>query len=259
MKIITIGNGSPCVGIVACLHGNETVGLDIIEHIKTLKIIKGTLKLIIANTAAIKLGKRFVDMDLNRAFPGDPKGNYEQKEAHKLIKELEDCNYVLDIHSCGIKSPAFAILTKINSETINLIKMIGLDKVVIMPNSLANKKALIDYCNGISLELGLHNNTETLKQGIKSTLNFLGNLGIINYDVKNIEYNTFNVIKKIPKVGKVIKSDIYSFQKVKEGDLLYNSDNKNIYSEEEFYAILPNEPSYGFFCLAATMEYKNER
>jgi predicted deacylase len=257
MKVITIGNGIPCVGIIACLHGNETVGLDVIAHIRKLNIIKGTLKLITANTDAVKLGKRFVDIDLNRAFPGNPNGNYEEKIAHELIKELGECDHVLDIHSCGIESPAFAIITKNNKETIDMIRMSGLNKVVIMPDSMANKKALIDYCNGISIELGLHNTEETLKKGIKSTLNFLGNLGIINYDVKNTKYNIFNVIKKVPKSEGIIKSNTYSFQKVKEGDLLYKANNKNIYSEKEFYAILPNEPSYGFFCLAAIKGDKN--
>ncbi|QDO95227.1 succinylglutamate desuccinylase [Formosa sediminum] len=117
----TSHNKGPLVFVTAGVHGNEPSGVQALEAVfKTLHtekpMIKGTFVGILANTAALQQGVRFIDEDLNRTWTEDNINNNstdtsEKREMFQLIDLLESlCNkdftkyYFMDCHTTSSDS-----------------------------------------------------------------------------------------------------------------------------------------------------------
>jgi succinylglutamate desuccinylase len=107
------------IAVFSGIHGNEKVGVLVVKKMmKTLKIERGTVYLVIANQDAIKKNLRFVSRNLNRCFYKENKGKAsEDVIARELMKLLEKCDALLDIHAYHdpIGTP-FIICSKKNLE-----------------------------------------------------------------------------------------------------------------------------------------------
>jgi len=164
------------IGLVACVHGNEKYGIKVLKKIDRISY-KGKIIPIIANLEAAKKNKRYIDMDLNRCFPGKQRGNCEQRLAYSLTKILKKCDYVIDLHSSSIKTDPFIITTRLSRRHKELISYIPIKKVVLITKKLAKGNALIDNCScGISIEIGQHNDTRNGSRAINIIKNMLENL-----------------------------------------------------------------------------------
>lgn len=103
------------LAIICGIHGNEKAGILAVKKVlKDIEIKCGTVYFVFANPLAIKKGKRLVNKNLNRLFSKDNKGStYEDKRARELMKLLNECDALLDIHSYNSKTgEQFAISEK---------------------------------------------------------------------------------------------------------------------------------------------------
>ncbi len=226
------------IAIICCLHGNEKYGLDVVRELPY------SLPFFIGNKKAMIEGKRFIDSDLNRCFPGKLNGNYEEKRACELVESLKDFDYVIDLHSSSNNCPLFGIITKPNIEKINLAKSLGLKKLVIMPKHIANGKALIDFVKcGISLEIGPHERSENVEEVTEKILNLIEN---------KLTQESIDIFEVISVIKKEVEGEILikNFEKVNHKDILIRG-NTNQFAESDFIPILVNEESYGnILCLS---------
>lgn len=228
-------------GIVCCVHGNETYGLEVIDKLPV------SVPNFIANPMAVEKNKRFIDVDLNRCFPGKLNGNYEEVIADRLTNDLRYFDYILDLHSSSNNCPMFGIITKPNKDKIEFAKKLGLKRLVVMPEFFASGKALIDFVNcGISIEVGPHKRDENTQEVLELINNFLYK----NKKNEDIEiYEVFDIIKK--NLSNII---IENFEKIKKGQIIaYDTQDTNIKqcADFDFTAVLVEEGSYGdILCLA---------
>ena len=92
------------LGIIAITHGNEVLGLPIVNRligeILAGKIMPATKILFAAgNVPSARAGKRFIDRDLNRSFALNSNENAETVRAREIETHFFDrCDYVLDLH-----------------------------------------------------------------------------------------------------------------------------------------------------------------
>jgi predicted deacylase len=182
-KIIEIGQGSPVVGIVGLVHGNESCGRQTLDDLQGLKP-KGTVRLIYANLKAEREDVREIDSNLNRVFPGIETGNLEERTAYQLGPHLKECDVVADIHSTSYISDPFSISVEDSPEFDRLAFCTGLGKYVIMTKDMANGGSLIDYVNacgglGISFEAGNHTDESSVMVAREVVKNLLTQLGVI--------------------------------------------------------------------------------
>jgi len=97
----------PTIGISGSIHGNENAGsqavLELFRAIKDLPLKGRILLLPVANPRAFAVNHRFTPLDelnLNREFPGDPRGNYTQQLADALANHyFNELDYHIDLHS----------------------------------------------------------------------------------------------------------------------------------------------------------------
>jgi len=97
----------PTIGISGSIHGNENAGsqavIELFRAIKDLPLKGRILLLPVANPRAFAVNHRFTPLDelnLNREFPGDPRGNYTQQLADALANHyFNELDYHIDLHS----------------------------------------------------------------------------------------------------------------------------------------------------------------
>src|SRR5689334_14057806 len=72
--ICEMGSGYPYVAINVGAHGNEPRPVEAARRFAATfneaDLVRGSLKIIVANLLALEAGERFIDTDLNRAYPG---------------------------------------------------------------------------------------------------------------------------------------------------------------------------------------------
>lgn len=81
-----------------CVHGDEWLGKYISDNYPVGKNEHYMWRSMIANPEAMHLNTRFIDTDLNRAFPGKADGNYEERRAHQINRILPQYDLILDWH-----------------------------------------------------------------------------------------------------------------------------------------------------------------
>lgn len=99
----------PTLLVSAAIHGDELNGVEIVRRLfnhPDVDNIKGTLILVpIANLLGFLHHSRYLPdrRDLNRSFPGSPKGSLAQRVAHIFVSEvLSHADYLVDLHTAAI-------------------------------------------------------------------------------------------------------------------------------------------------------------
>ena len=227
------------LAIVCCLHGNERYGMEVIKRLPT------SLPFFIGNPRALEENKRFIDVDLNRCFPGKENGNYEERRAFKLVNKLKDFDYVIDLHSSTNNCPLFGIITKPNEGKTKFAKKLRLKRLVIMPEYFASGKALIDFVKcGISLEIGPH----TRRENIDEVSNLISKF--VDGKILDSEIEIFEVIDIIKKEisGNIL---IKNFEEVKKEEPIIRGEFANQIAKFDFVPVLVGEEAYrDILCLA---------
>jgi tryptophanyl-tRNA synthetase len=224
--------------LICCLHGDERYGLKVSKS-------QSLFPFVLANEKAFEENKRFIDSDLNRSFPGNTEGNYEERRAVELLKKIKDFEYVLDLHSSSNSCPLFGIITKPNKEKIDFAKKLGLKRLVIMSPSFVSGKSLIDFAKcGISLEIGPHGRKENINEVLE----------LINHFAENKNFSEsleiFEIFALIKKQAKNIL--ITNFKEVKQGEIISEDETGKQLAEYDFIPVIVGEEAYGdTLCLAA--------
>jgi len=141
MKILVIGG----------MHGNEPLGINLAESLFKTPI--GGVDVMLANERAIAKNVRFINTDLNRAFPGNARARgYEHKCAAYLLDVCKGYDLVLDFHNtnCPDNDCSF-VGQSAAKELFDISAQLGLSRVIIANYDCINKYAP----NCISIEVSL--------------------------------------------------------------------------------------------------------
>lgn len=244
------GNGGKNILVIGCVHGDELIGQKVISELRKLTISRGTLVTVIANTRAIKAGKRFMDQDLNRSFPGKPNGNHEERLAHSLLPLIKKADIVLDIHSTTTDTTLAIILTKVNQSIRRLLYSFSPKRVVMMEKKVG-KAALTRYCKaGISFEYGKDKSEKAYKETLADIIKIIEGYGMIEKKKKRIskivrktEY--FQVLGIIARSADFkLEKTINNFSLVKRGKIISRNGECIQRAPRNFYPVLFGEKAY---------------
>ncbi len=96
----------PTVWLSAAIHGDEIAGIEIIRRVLAdldPKTMSGTLIAVpVVNVHGFNTGDRYLPdrRDLNRSFPGSPRGSLASRIAHLLMTEVVSrCTVGIDLHT----------------------------------------------------------------------------------------------------------------------------------------------------------------
>lgn len=104
----------PAVFVTAALHGDELNGTGAVRQLigdESLRLVRGTLVLApIVNLLGFDRHSRYLPdrRDLNRCFPGDPRGSLASRLAAILFREIVGrCDYGIDLHTAAARRTNF--------------------------------------------------------------------------------------------------------------------------------------------------------
>ncbi|MCO8243062.1 succinylglutamate desuccinylase/aspartoacylase family protein [Haladaptatus sp. AB643] len=243
MRVQTFGAGTPDLAVVACLHGNERCGKTAVERVLAEKpSFSRAVRFVLANEEAIAEDVRFIDEDLNRAFPGDSNGKtHESRLAAELLPELDGCG-VLDLHSTESQPEPFALVTRLNDRTKRLARATGVGRVVDI-SYLAG--GLIDYVDGVAVECGYRGSERAERNAERVLRNFLGEmdaLDTLSDDGSPELYRVFDAVEgaNYEFVGE-------NFVRVAEGEVFARREDdraSELRADRPFYPVLMSTDGY---------------
>ncbi len=267
--IVCIDSGvvGPTIGVLIMTHGNEPSGLYVYKSLISQKNLlkNGKIIFILQNIKAGEgyfgnkqstVDNRFYEINLNRIPKKFSRKDtqYEVIRAKELQKIYRLCDLIIDIHSTSQKSDPMALIftqkdlvfVKKSPSIKNII--IGLDRIQkgrpIM--ALAPSKT-----SKIAIECGPHTIRSTYAKTLLIVTEIMSSVGMLNTQnkkplVQKTQQSIFKAVKSvILKSGFQLVRKFRTFEKIKKGEIIASSKDKNIYSLGEYYSI---------FC---PKEYKN--
>ncbi|WP_338729077.1 succinylglutamate desuccinylase/aspartoacylase family protein [Haladaptatus sp. DJG-WS-42] len=241
MRVHTLGSGDPEFAVVACLHGDELCGKNAIERFLAAKIpVEKPLKLIIANEEAIAEGERFLDEDLNRAFPGHENSeSHEDRLAAAVLDELDGLQ-VLDLHSTVSFPEPFVFYHRLTSHTRRLLRATGLARAV---NISHVGGGLINHVDGVAVECGLKGSDEASEHAYNVLVNFLASHRIIDHDHALSDPDVYRVTEVVPGAGYEFLGE--NFEEVEVGEVYATKDGEpEKVAGESFFPVLMSTGGY---------------
>jgi predicted deacylase len=110
---ILVVNGAtrgPVLCLTAAVHGDELNGIEVVRRVmydlEPEKLSGAVIGVPIVNLQGFRRGSRYLPdrRDLNRFFPGNPKGSLASRIAHSFFTEIIDnCEALVDLHTGSYK------------------------------------------------------------------------------------------------------------------------------------------------------------
>lgn len=109
VKVVNGRRAGPVMFVSAAVHGDELNGVEIIRRLlrlKTLDALRGTLLAVpVVNIHGFLDQSRYMPdrRDLNRSFPGSPRGSVAARLAHTFVEHVvQKADYGIDLHTGAI-------------------------------------------------------------------------------------------------------------------------------------------------------------
>lgn len=236
MQVIDKGTGKPQLAVVGSIHGDEPVGKKAINRLKDELEFKKPVRFIIANEEALEQGKRFLDTDLNRSFPGDKNSSsHEKRLAAELLDKLDGMT-VLDLHSTHSHPEPFAVIKDL--EDVERMKLAGVENAVYFEEESGS---LIENVDGLVVEAGHQGSEKAVDNAVEVAKNFLAAHDAIEGEPGSSEPQVFREFETVEGDYEFLAEN---FKEVEEGEVYARSEDEELVAEQSFYPVLMSTNGY---------------
>ena len=247
MRVEHLGNEkarTPEIAILAAIHGDEPCGVRAVEAILAdPPEVERPVKLVVANEEALVRGSRYVDEDLNRAFPGDPDADsHEKRLAAKLARELHGCT-VLALHSTQSHDQPFAVVSGQDDLVRSICPRLPVEAVVDVGENVEGR--LFAVADVIEVECGLQGTNEAVDNAARIVREFLAATGALPDVPDRSSVPIYRLSRPLPKEsGETYEVFVENFQPVGAGETYAATDGRGVVAEEEFVPVLVSPEGY---------------
>ena len=189
----------PTLLITGGIHGNEINGIEIVRQLITRKFNKPERGMVICIPVVNIFGflnqkRQFPDgRDLNRVFPGSPRGSLASRFAYHIIKEIAPlADYCIDYHTGG-DSRFNASQIRIDGENIETLALAKIFNPPFIIRSARKEKSFRETLYKLKKKVllfeggkTLHIDNKVTEHGILGALRVMDHLGIRDFK-DNIE------------------------------------------------------------------------
>ena len=247
MRVVQLGEGDASVAVVGSIHGDEPCGRDGIEAVLAdPPAVEEPVKFVVANEEALAAGERYLDTDLNRAFPGNPDSDsHEERLATELTAELQGCT-VLALHSTQSYGGLFALVDDVTPTVRNICPRLSVDAVV--RTAGANEGRIFSSLpETIEVECGYQGSPEAAENAERVIREFLAATGVTDDPAPVVAASlpVFQLGGPIPKDG-ATEYEVFArnFESISAGEPIAAADGETVYAEEAFYPVLLSAEGY---------------
>ncbi|HEY6642353.1 succinylglutamate desuccinylase/aspartoacylase family protein [Povalibacter sp.] len=234
--IVLNGKGpGPVLCITAAVHGDELNGIEVtrrvLDDIDVEELNGAIIGIPIVNIQGFYRGTRYLPdrRDLNRYFPGNPKGSSATRMAHSLFTEvIRHCSALIDLHTGSLNRTNLPqVRADLRSPTVT--RMTRAFGATVVLQSAGDKGSLRRAANdagipSVTFEMGepMRVQPEQVEHGAKAIETLLYALGMTRQrrywgDPEQVYYSS-----KWVRVdnGGILFSDVALGERVSEGELL---------------------------------------
>ena len=254
----------PTVLLMAGLHGDEINGVEIIRRFLRKKLHKPLIGTIICMPVFNIFGFLNVQRelpdgrDLNRSFPGSPKGSLASQFAFHFMKEIAPhCDYIIDFHTGASQRNNFPQIRCVfkDEESVELAKVFNPPFILhsnLIPKTL--RESMVKRKKKILLFEGGKSNSieeQVVEEGLNGVKRIIAHLGMRNYkyDITKDREPIFLEESKwmrAPSSG-MFQASMKNGSAVMKGDVIgivtdpYGNYEKKIKATQDGYIICSNE------------------
>ncbi|WP_121744627.1 M14 family metallopeptidase [Natronorubrum halophilum] len=244
MRVAQLGSGTPELAVVAGIHGDEPCGVRAVERLLDERpTVERPVKLIVANEEALERQVRFVDEDLNRAFPGAPDvATHEGQLAARLVDELEDC-LTFSMHSTQSHAEPFAIVNNVTETAKTVVPQLPVAAMVETSNFAEGR--LFSEVETIEVECGMQGSETAAQNADRLTRTFLTAVDALPGDTVGRDLPVYRLTDVIGKEqASTYEVFVENFAVVEAGDPFAAADGETQVAEEPFYPVLMSPNGY---------------
>lgn len=243
MRVERLGEGPPELAIVGGIHGDEPAGVAAVQRLmESPPPVDRPVALVVANELATQRGDRFVETDLNRAFPGDPAGSHEERLAARLGTELEGCR-VLALHSTQSHDEPFAVVDRLTEWTRSVCRHLPVDAVV-ETGSLVEGR-LFATAEVVEVECGRQWSQRAIENAEEIARAFLAAEGAIQSAITPRDHPIYRLRDRVPKRSAAdYEIRVSNFTRVRRGEVFATADGEPVRAEDTFYPVLMSAEGY---------------
>ncbi|PPK84660.1 succinylglutamate desuccinylase [Neolewinella xylanilytica] len=278
----------PLVVAIGGIHGNEPAGVQALEQLFDLLkeeprlnpgfTFRGELLALRGNLEALRVGRRYVDIDLNRIWKPYVRGTdntfptVEARELDGMLaaieNALEDSSaqelVLIDLHTTTATGGIFAI-TGDDAPSLLLAAELGVPVIKGMLSGLQGttlsyfRSGEYDFehpCRAITFEAGAHTDEESVDRALAATVNLLRSVGCVREeDVSThheetlrraavpvptlLELTYVHHIDPDDRAGFTMRPGYRNFQSVEEGTIIAEDANGPIAAPCSGYILMP--------------------
>jgi predicted deacylase len=235
---VLVVNGSlpgPTLCLTAAIHGDELNGIEVVRRVmhdvSPDKLAGTVIGVPIVNLQGFRRGSRYLPdrRDLNRYFPGNPKGSAASRIAYSFFREvISHCTALVDLHTGSFERANLPQLRADlrNPDIVTLTQGFGATVIVHSGPAAGTLRhaATAAGIPAVTLEAGGPSELELseVKHGVKGIETLLNTLGMLRKmrlwgDSEPVYYRSTWVRANR---GGILLSDVGLGSTVREGDLL---------------------------------------
>jgi len=255
MRVERLGEGDPEYVVIGSIHGDEPCGAHAVEQLAAENPdVEAPVALVVANEEALAAGKRYLDEDLNRAFPGDPDGDtHESRLAADIADRFGDCT-ALSMHSTQSYSDPFAIVNGMSDLARHVCPRLGVDAVV-DAGTETDGRLFEAIPQTVEVECGYQGSEQAAANAVRVARAFLGAVGALPAAERPATEGVpvFRLRRPVPKSA-ATEYEVYAdnFSEVPKGAAFAAADGTEVIADEDFYPVLMSPEGYeGLFGYAA--------
>jgi hypothetical protein len=247
MRVEQLGTGEPEVAIIGGIHGDEPCGVHAVEAIAEEEpAVERPVALVTANERALEAGTRYIDEDLNRAFPGDPDADTHEGRLAAEIAERFGNYTTLSLHSTQSYHGLFAIVEKMTEYARNVCPRLSVDAVVDAGDHTEGR-LFAAIPQTIEIECGYQQSDQAATNAALVAREFLGAVGAVPEFERPGKGGipVFRLRDQIPKAN-ADQYEVYAsnFEPVAAGTPFASADGRDVVAEEDFYPVLLSPEGY---------------
>ena len=192
----------PVLFVSAAIHGDELNGVEIIRRLlkrRRLSTLRGTLIAVpVVNVHGFLNQSRYLPdrRDLNRSFPGSPKGSIAARLAHTFLTEIvSKADYGIDLHTGAInRSNLPQIRANLDEdETLPLARAFGAPVII---DAELREGSLREHASEFGIPVLVYEAGEALRfdemcirGGLRGITNVMRSIGMLPPSKRKVELN----------------------------------------------------------------------
>jgi hypothetical protein len=208
--------------------------------------VEKPVALVVANEEALAAGERYLEEDLNRAFPGNPEGDTHESRLAATIDEQFGDYTALSLHSTQSYGKPFAIVDRVTDYARHVCPRLGVEAVV-DAGTETDGRLFESIPQTIEVECGYQGSDTAAANATRVARAFLRAVGVLPESERPPADGLplFRLRDPIPKAA-ASKYEVYAdnFTEVPAGTPFAAADGVDVVAEEGFYPVLLSPEGY---------------